>query len=137
MIEAIAKARGPYKVNALAERAAIAALTHDRAWVSAGVRAVQRNRRRFVADLRSLGFAPLPSRANFVLLPVPDAAHAAASLRAHGIAVRPFHALTGIGDALRITIGRRRDLDRVRHALAELASQRAPAAGITVIPEAS
>ncbi len=128
MIEAIAKARGPYKVNAIAERAAIAALTHDRAWVEAGVRAVRRNRHRFVSELRSLGFAPLPSRANFVLLPVPDAAHTAAQLRAHGIAVRPFHALTGIGDALRITIGRRRDLDRVRDALAELVGERAPAA---------
>ncbi len=127
MIEAIAKARGPFKVNELAEIAAIAALTHDRAWVEAGVRAVRRNRRRFVSELEVLGFAPLPSRANFVLVPMRDAALAAATLRAQGIAVRPFHALTGIGDALRITIGRRRDLDQVRDALAPLARTHAAA----------
>jgi len=134
MIEAIAKARGPFKVNALAERAAIAALTHDQAWVAAGVRAVLRNRRRFVSDIAALGFAPLPSRANFVLVPVPDASTAAGHLRTRGIAVRPFHALSGVGDALRITIGRRRDLDRVCEALASFAPAHTGALSRAVCP---
>jgi len=56
-----------------------------------------------------------------VLVPLPDARAADAALRARGIALRPFTKLAGIGDALRITIGRRRELEAVLEAFAELA----------------
>ena len=62
-------------------------------------------RERFAESLRSSGFAPLPSAANFVLVPVTSAAEASAALQRAGVAVRPFAGLPGIGDALRITIG--------------------------------
>lgn len=105
IVETIEKSRGPFKVNAQAERAAVAALTLDREWVTARVAEAIANRIRLDVGLRSLGFVPLPSSANFLLVPTPKAFEIAAHLRRHGIAVRPFRALTGIGDAFRITAG--------------------------------
>jgi histidinol-phosphate aminotransferase len=54
-----------------------------------------------------LGLPPLPSDANFVLVPVPvpTVDRLVAALDADHISVRRFTALRGIGDALRITIG--------------------------------
>jgi histidinol-phosphate aminotransferase len=117
IIETIEKSRGPFKVNAQAERAAVAALTLDREWVTARVAEAVANRIRLDAELRSLGFVPLPSSANFLLVPTPKAFEIAARLRQHGIAVRPFRALAGIGDAFRITAGPWPLMERVLTAL--------------------
>src|SRR5439155_16957775 len=127
LVEAVAASRGPFRVSAPAERAAVAALRQDLGWVAAGVRAVQRNRGRFLDALEALGAKPLPSHANFVLVPVADAAAADAALRARGVAVRPFAGLEGIGDAIRITIGRIRQMEAVLAAIEQLA----PELGIT------
>ena len=104
VIAAIEKARGPYKVAAPSEAAALAALAHDREWVASCVAQAVACRERFVSELVAGGFAPLPSAANFVLVPVADARGASTTLRSKGIAVRAFEALPGIGDALRITV---------------------------------
>lgn len=114
------KARGPYKVNALAERAARAAVMNDREWVAGIVDRVTRGRERFVAALRAEGFAPFPSAANFIGLPVPDAREASVRLAEQGIAVRAFQALPGVGDLLRITIGPPEAMERVVAVLAGL-----------------
>jgi histidinol-phosphate/aromatic aminotransferase/cobyric acid decarboxylase-like protein len=105
LVAEVEKSRGPYKVNALAERAATAALTEDRAWVRTHIGKALHNRARLAAELRTLGFAPLPSEANFILVPVPGAGELGAAMRRAGVAVRPMPALPGIGDALRISIG--------------------------------
>jgi histidinol-phosphate aminotransferase len=117
---AVAESRGPYKVNALAERAAAAALTDDLAWVREHVAGVVRLRERFAGELCRIGLAPLPSAANFVLVPVAGAAAVAARMRAAGVAVRSFESLPGIGDALRITIGPWPMLERCIGALCAL-----------------
>ena len=101
----IMKARGPYKVNALAERAAIAALENDQTWVADRVADVVANRARFRQELAQRGIASLPSDANFVLIPVRDCAAASRQLRRLGVGVRELPSLPGIGDALRIGIG--------------------------------
>lgn len=107
LVSAVEKSRGPYKVSASAERAALAALEEDRDWITGRIEEVRVNRTRFVEALERLGLAPLPSDANFVLVPVRDAMELALRLRrdGSGVAVRPFAALPGIGDAVRITIG--------------------------------
>jgi histidinol-phosphate aminotransferase len=105
IVEAIEKSRGPFKVNALAERCAVAALTDDRKWVDEHVAEVIENRNRLAAALCSIGFSPLPSVANFLLVPTPRATVLTAHLRSRGIAVRSFRNLPQIGDALRITAG--------------------------------
>lgn len=100
------KARGPYKVGTVAERAAIAALTTDRAWVSQSVRKTLEVRARFTQALREKGLQALPSEGNFVLVPVnQDAQKLSDELRTRGVSVRAFSKLEGIGEALRITIG--------------------------------
>ena len=105
LVAEVEKSRGPYKVNALAERAATAALENDGAWVAARIAEAVTNRDRFVGELRSVGLSPLPSVANFVLIPIRNAAAVGAAMRAAGVAVRPMPALPVIGDALRISIG--------------------------------
>ena len=67
-------------------------------------KAVQ-NRERFADLLRANGLDALPSAANFLLVPIANAALVAQRMRERGIAVRPYPGLPGIGDALRITIG--------------------------------
>ncbi len=101
----VEKVRGPYKLNALGERAAIAALTNDLGWMRDNVAIVRENRERFIESLRQLGLSPLPSEANFVLVPVTRAAECAGRMRQSGIEVRAFEGLREIGDALRISIG--------------------------------
>src|ERR1039458_10182452 len=89
----------------MAERAAVEALTTDAAWVTARVRDAVASRDRLAGELRAIGLAPLPSVANFLLVPTPRAFAIAKSLNEKGIAVRPFRDLPGIGDAFRITAG--------------------------------
>ena len=105
LVGEVEKSRGPYKISTIAERAAVAALSRDMDWVGAHVDEALQNRAEFVEALRAMALTPIPSRANFVLVPVSDAAGIAARMREQGVAVRPFGKLAGVGDALRITIG--------------------------------
>ena len=105
IVAEVEKSRGPFKVNSLAEATAVAALTKDLEWVKQHVAIAVQNRVRFVEMLQQNGFRSLPSSANFVLGPVPDAVQIANAMRAKGVAVRPFRALPRIGDGLRISIG--------------------------------
>jgi histidinol-phosphate aminotransferase len=117
LVSDVEKSRGPYKVNAIAERAAAAAFQEDLGWVRAHVAEAVDSRNRLDAALRALGFAPLPSEANFLLVPVPDARDAVRRLRSQGIAVRGFEKLPRIGDALRITAGPQPLMDRLLAAM--------------------
>ena len=107
LIYEIEKSRGPYKVNAIAEAAAIAVLERDRDWFNEIVEQTRTNRQRLFEQLVQLGYAPLSSGANFLCVPLRDttAAEMAATLRNQGVAVRPFAALSGIGECIRVTVG--------------------------------
>jgi histidinol-phosphate aminotransferase len=106
VVAELEKSRGPYKVSALAEAAALAALEDREGWVESHVREVREARSRILEELRRRGLAPLSSEANFVLLPVPDAGSITAGLRDRGVAVRPFPEVPGLGDAIRVSVGR-------------------------------
>ena len=123
LVAEVEKSRGPYKVNGVAQRAAVAALTEDRDWVAARVRDAIENRTRLSDALRAMGLAPLASEANFVLVPVSDAPRIDRSLRDRGVAVRPFSALPRIGDALRISVGPWEMLETCLRALAEVLAE--------------
>jgi histidinol-phosphate aminotransferase len=101
----VEKSRGPYMVTSLAERAGIAALENDLGWVSEKVETVKQNRERFAEALKGLGLNPVPSGANFILVPVADSRQIGDRLIRSGIAVRQLENLSGLGDALRISIG--------------------------------
>lgn len=117
IVAEVEKSRGPYKVSMAAERAALAALAKDRAWVAARVADARASRDRLAESLRTLGLAPLPSQANFVLVPVPGAAAVARRMRERGVAARVFEGLPSIGDALRITAGPASMMERAIDAL--------------------
>ena len=120
LVEAIEKARGPYTLNAVAERAAAAALSDDGAWMERTVAESVANRDRLAEALRDAGLAPFASRANFLLVPLPDARAVAQRLLERGVKVRAFAALPGIGDALRVTAGPWWQCERFLDALAEV-----------------
>ena len=109
LIAAVEKARGPYKVGALAEAVALAALRKDDEWVRGRVAAACGVRERLTRELRERGLEVLESAANFVFVPLPPesggATALAAALRERGVGVRAFSGLPVIGDGIRVTVG--------------------------------
>lgn len=120
IVATLERARGPYTLNALAERAAAAAVLHDAAWVREHAALAVSTRDQLADRLRALGLAPLPSAANFLCVPVASASAVADGLRTRGLLVRAFTALPGVGDALRITVGPWDDMERLVAALTEV-----------------
>jgi len=121
MVGPLARLRPPYRVGRLSEALAVRALARDRAWMRRRAARVAALRDRMLDALDALGFALPRSRANFVLVPVPDAARAVAALEAAGVRARAFPGLTTFGDAVRITIGPWPALSRAIEALAAFA----------------
>lgn len=122
VVAELEKSRGPYKVGRLDEEAAIRALEDRSGWVEEIVEKTAGNRARLMEELERRGHRPLPSRANFVLLPVPSAGAAGvtAGLRQRDVAVRPFPGLPDLGDAVRVTVGPWELLERFLSALDEV-----------------
>ncbi|HET7459089.1 MAG TPA: histidinol-phosphate transaminase [Gemmatimonadaceae bacterium] len=119
LVREIEKARGPYKVTAVAERAACAVLDENLPWVREHAALARANRGRLADALRALGLDALPSAANFLLVATPRAADLARGLRARGVAVRLHRALPGVGDALRVGVGPWPMMQRLLDALAD------------------
>lgn len=122
LVAAVTKTRGPYKVNALAERAAAAAVRHDEAWMRGVAQETRAERDRLAAALRGRGGVRVgPSEGNFVFAAVDEpAADVAERFRTRGIGVRAFSGLRGIGEALRIGAAPAAETDRVIAALDEV-----------------
>jgi histidinol-phosphate aminotransferase len=118
LVREVEKARGPYMVNAMAQRAVETALRDDVAWMRERAREAVENRERLRAALRALGLDVLPSAANFVLARSPRARELAAALQREGILVRLFAGLPLVGDALRIGVGPWTQMQQVLDALA-------------------
>ena len=118
----VEKSRGPYTVSRPGEGAAALALRDEEGWVPKVVAEVRAERSRLKAALEARGWAPLDSSANFLLLPLPErrAPEVVAALREECIAVRPFPDLPGIGDAIRISLGRGAETDRFLAAFDEV-----------------
>jgi histidinol-phosphate aminotransferase len=103
----IEKSRGPYKVSRLAAEAAAAALRDEGGWMADVIEKTLRNRARLHDELVQRSLRPLPSHANFLLVPAPSgsARDDARALRAAGIGVRPFSEIPELKEALRATVG--------------------------------
>ena len=99
--------QSPAPVSMLSVTLALAALTSP-----PDVRPVIEERERLAAELRTLGFAPVPSRANFLYVPVEDPQSVSDTLLATGCVVRTF------ADGIRISVRDREDDDLVLAALA-------------------
>lgn len=116
VVRLIERARGPYKVNTLAERTVLAVLerTDDGlAWVHSHATTTIANRVRLVAELSQMGLGALPSAANFIMVPTARAAEIFRALSSRGVLVRAFTAMPrdlpalaeSNGAALRIGVG--------------------------------
>lgn len=112
LITEIEKARGPYKLTAIGERAARAALVDGAEWVREKVREAIDARNWLRRELEQRGISAPESQSNFLLAPIANAHEIAAFMAAEGVAVRPFANLPRIderlaatdGSALRITV---------------------------------
>jgi histidinol-phosphate/aromatic aminotransferase/cobyric acid decarboxylase-like protein len=122
VVAEVEKSRGPYKVNRLAEAAAAAALDDAEGWIPDVLAKTKAERERLFAELVRRGLSPQPSQANFLLLPLPSGRTekgVSAALRERGVAIRPFPDLPGIGETIRISIGRPHEMDLFLSALDE------------------
>jgi histidinol-phosphate aminotransferase len=115
-----------YPLGRPAEAGAIAAL-QDEPYFQETRSVIMRNRASLTAALTDLGFAVLPSSANFVFVRHPDHSgrELAAALRERAVLVRHFSASL-IADFLRITIGSVTELRRLTDALSEILAKRSP-----------
>ena len=127
LVAAIERTRGPFQTGGLVAAAAAAAVREDQAWLGTHVAGVRQRRERFVLALQRAGLQPLPSEANFVLLPCRgrsrpsrSASEVASSLRQRGVLVRALPELAGIGDAIRIGIGTDDAMARATAAVVEV-----------------
>jgi histidinol-phosphate aminotransferase len=116
VVRLIERARGPYKVNTLAERTVLAALEPSAdglGWVREHAALAITNRTRLIAELSQMGLVALPSAANFIMVPTPRAAELFRALSMRGVLVRAFTAMPRDlpvlaecnGAALRIGVG--------------------------------
>lgn len=125
LIATLNRIRGPFNVPATGQAMALAALG-DTDFVERSRVHNRDERARFVEKLSALGnhgLRPLPSQANFVLVLFEGALTAEAALEGlgeHGYVVRWLPG-QGLPQALRITIGKREDMDTIAAALAKMA----------------
>ena len=80
VIRQVEISRGPYKVNRVAEAAAVAALDDHEGWIPGIIEEVRTLRSWLAEELTARGTPPLPSGANFLLIPVAGAGGAGATV---------------------------------------------------------
>lgn len=121
LVAAVARAQGPYTVNALAERCAITALRDDEPWMLRTAAEACASRDRLADALRGIdGVRVWESRGNFVFLEVGALAPALErTFRSHGIGVRVFERTESVDTALRIGVAPWPHLARVLDAARE------------------
>lgn len=124
VVEALGRVRNAFDVNAVAQAAALASLADAPRELPRRVAEVTAERERVAGALRGLGYAPLPSAANFVFVRLASP-EAAAALNDHltrqGVIIRPTGPF-GSPEGLRITIGAPGENDVMLEALRTLAA---------------
>lgn len=123
LIEALTRVKNSfnsYPLDVVAQKAGVAALA-DEDYFEAARNKVIASRERLTAAMTDLGFAVLPSGANFILArhPQSNAKELFEALREQSIVVRYFNS-PRISDYLRISIGTDEQCDRLVKAVAEL-----------------
>ncbi len=119
VVEALGRVRNAFDVNAVAQAAALASLADAPHELPHRIAEVISERARVDVALRGLGYAPLPSAANFVFVRMasPDAAGALNDyLTRQGIIIRPTGPF-GAPDGIRITVGAPHENDALLAAL--------------------
>jgi histidinol-phosphate aminotransferase len=112
VIAQIMKVKDSYNVSRLAQVAAYASLK-DEQYAKETRNKIVATRERLTESLRGLGFAVMPSRANFVFAATADGSSARPlyeSLLSRGFLVRHF-ASDGLSDGLRMSVGTDEETD--------------------------
>jgi histidinol-phosphate aminotransferase len=120
LLAALAKVRNAFDVTAPAQAAAVASLAEAHEHLPARMAEIASERAMMASGLQALGLAPLPSAANFLLVPMGGAEQANRvndALLRQGVIVRPAGPF-GAPDALRITVGLAQQNARLLAALA-------------------
>ena len=110
------RVRQPFNVNALAQAAALAALS-DVAYVAESRRLNREGVSQLDAGLRALGVTALPTHGNFLLINVGDGARVYEALLRQGVIVRPVGNY-GLPQWVRVTVGLPAENERLLAALA-------------------
>ncbi len=115
-IALIARLRPPFNVNNLAQAAALASL-NDSAYLTRTVALIKKERAWLTEQLEKLGHTVLPSQANFLMIVFDEDAKPLTDFLLHqGIIVRPLTAF-GVPNAIRVSLGKRADNQRLVKAL--------------------
>ncbi len=119
IIDLLNRVREPFNGNQVAQEAAGAAWA-DQQYLAQVVKNNALGLRQLSAGLSRLGFTPLPSQTNFVLVEAGKSSERMfQELLQRGIIVRPGH-LFGCPTALRVSVGTREDNDAFLEAMAEI-----------------
>ena len=126
LIEALRRVKdsfNSYPLDRLAQAGARAAI-EDEAYFQASRAMVMRNRDKLSEGLAGLGFAVLPSSANFVFArhEKRNGAELAAALRERAVLARHFAKPARIAPYLRITVGAEEEIARLLSALKDILS---------------
>ena len=123
VMKAVKDSINPYSVDMLAERLALAVAEDWDYYLETG-RAIQETRDWFAGELAALDFQVLTSQTNFVLAQPSgiSAAELFQQLEERRIYVRYFPKTERIKDFLRISIGRREEMETVLAAIEEICS---------------
>ncbi|MBI4432486.1 MAG: histidinol-phosphate transaminase [Candidatus Omnitrophica bacterium] len=122
VIAALNKVREPFNVNLVAQAAALAALD-DKAHLRRTLRAVADGRKFLSRELKRLGFEVVDTVTNFMLVRVKrDAKDVYEKLLRKGVIVRSM-AAWGLGDFIRVTIGKPAENRKFIKALTEVVSR--------------
>ena len=127
LVKQIERARGPFTVSAMSERAAAATIDEDGDWLRENVARSVRGRDRLARELVGRGIDVPPSATNFAFVPVANGGAIARRMRELGVSVRSFNNLPRFrpslvasgGDALRITAGPDDEIDAALSAFDE------------------
>lgn len=103
LADAFARVRPTFSVNALAQRAALAALA-DRTFLQRTQAANREGIAQITLALDRLGVSSIPTHANFIAIRLPDANAVTLRLLQAGVIVRPLSAYE-MHDFIRVTIG--------------------------------
>jgi histidinol-phosphate aminotransferase len=118
VIQTLASVRPAWNVNALAQTGGLAALK-DEAHQQATLTRLQQEKQFLLDGLNALGFTLVPSRTQFFLLPVDDAAHFRQRLLPHGILVRDCTSF-GLSEHIRVSPRKRDENLRLLAALEQV-----------------
>ena len=119
LMEALRRAKTPLTVGAIEEAVALESLA-DPSFRARTVEAVRRERERLASGAAALGFRPLRTDANFMLIDLGTPSTGARDfLKGKGILARDLGDFAGLENCIRVTVGLSEHTDRLLAALKE------------------